>query len=522
MNASGTSSEPPSIASPSDAGGEQGRAAHGRRRDAANDGSHSGTDNAPSAGANDATGGEPTSGADDGTTPLSPDPAARRREQRGWYFYDWANSAYVTTTLTVLFSPYLASVAETAACGAPGTPADPCRTDLRILGIPVSPGSLPLYVITCTTLISAVLLPIVGAWADRSHHKKQLLGGLAWVGAAAASGMVFVAGANWQLGVALLFVGNLCLAASIVVYDSILCDIATPDERDRVSSRGWALGYLGGGLLLVLNLALVQGHEALGLETTTAVRISLLSAGLWWAGFTLVPYLRLRNRPPVAVVPEHGNALHRGFGQLLTTLRESRAYPMTLLFLAAYLFFNDGVQTVIYASSIFASRQLGLGENVLILVILIVQFVAFGGALLFGRIAGRFGSRRTVLAALWVWVLIVVVAYVLPAERVVPVLLLGVAIGIVLGGTQALSRSLYSQFVPKGREAEYFSLYQACERGTSWLGTLVFGLVHQLTDSYRPAILALLVFFLLGFVLLLRVDARRAIADAGNVQPQVV
>ncbi|WP_020576634.1 MFS transporter [Actinopolymorpha alba] len=456
------------------------------------------------------------------TTASYPDAAERQREQRAWYFYDWANSAYVTTVLTVLFSPYLASVAETAACGAPGTPGHPCTTNLRILGIPVSPGSLPLYVITATTLLSAILLPVIGALADRSRRKKDLLGGFAWVGAAAATSMVFVAGSNWQLGVLLLFVGNLCLASSIVVYDAILCDIATPDERDRVSSRGWALGYLGGGLLLALNLGLVQTHELLGLSTTAAVRISLLSAGLWWGGFTLIPYLRLRSRPPLAVVPEHGNAVRQNLGQLFTTLREARAYPMTLLFLIAYLFFNDGVQTVIYASSIYSARELGLGQNILIATILLVQFVAFGGALWFGRLAGRFGSRRTILGALWVWIAIVVAAYFLPERTALPILILGIFIGIVLGGTQALSRSLYSQFIPKGREAEYFSLYQACERGTSWLGTLVFGLVHQLTNSYRPAIVALLFFFVVGFVLLLRVDPRRAVREAGNELPTTI
>ncbi len=456
------------------------------------------------------------------TTTSYPNAAERRREQRAWYFYDWANSAYVTTVLTVLFSPYLASVAETAACGAPGTPEHPCTTNLRLLGIPVSPGSLPLYVITATTLVSAFVLPVVGAVADRSHHKKAILGGFAWTGAAAAAAMALVGGTNWQLGVLLLFVGNVCLASSIVVYDAILCDIATPDERDRVSSRGWALGYLGGGLLLALNLALVQGHELVGLSTTAAVRVSLLSAGLWWAGFTFVPVLRLRDRPPVAVLTEPGGTVRQSVGQLFTTLREARAYPMTLLFLVAYLFFNDGVQTVIYASSIYSSSQLGLGQSVLIATILLVQFVAFGGALLFGRIAARIGSRKAILAALWVWGAVVVAAFFLPARQVAPILVLGVFIGIVLGGTQALSRSLYSQFVPKGREAEYFSLYQACERGTSWLGTLVFGLVHQLTHSYRPAIIALVVFFAVGFVLLLRVDPRRAVREAGNDLPSVI
>jgi MFS transporter, UMF1 family len=455
-------------------------------------------------------------------TAAAPEAAERRREHRGWYWYDWANSAYGTTVLTALFSPYLASVAETAACGAPGTPERPCTTDLHLIGIPISPGSLPLYVITATTLLSAFVLPVVGALTDRSPHKKGLLAGFAWTGGAAAAAMVFVAGANWQLGVALVFVGNVCLASSLVIYDAILCDIATPDERDRVSSRGWAFGYLGGGLLLLLNLAVVQGHSALGLSTTTAVRLSLLSAGLWWAGFTIIPYVRLRNRPPVAVVAESGGAVRQSVGQLVTTLRGARAYPMTLLFLAAYLLFNDGIQTVVYASSVYSAGQLGLGVSVLVTTVLLVQFVAFGGALLFGRIAARFGSRRTILAGLWVWVAIVVAAYFLPVGQVAPVLVLGVFIGIVLGGTQALSRSLYSQMVPQGREAEYFGLYQAGERGTSWLGTLVFGLVHQLTDSYRPAIIVLVVFFVAGFLLLWRVDPRRGVRDAGNQLPAVI
>jgi len=455
-------------------------------------------------------------------TSLYPDVAERRREQRAWYFYDWANSAYGTTVLTVLFSPYLAAVAETAACGAPGTPEQPCTTNLRLLGIPVSPGSLPLYVVTVSTLLSAVLLPIIGAVADRSPRKKRILAAFAWVGSAATAAMVLISGGNWQLGTGLLLVSNLCFASSIMVYDAILCDIATPDERDAVSSRGWAFGYLGGGLLLVFNLLLVQGHEAVGLSTSMAVRLSLLSAGVWWAAFTVIPVLRLRNRPPIAVVAKPGGLVRQSVGQLFTTLREARAYPMTLQFLAAYLFFNDGIQTVISASSIYSARQLGLGENVLIGTILLVQFVAFGGALAFGKIAGRIGSRRTILGGLCVWAAIVVAAYFLPARQWLPVMLIGICIGLVLGGTQALSRSLYSQFVPKGREAEYFSLYQACERGTSWLGTLIFGLVHQLTHSYRPAMVALIFFFGIGFVLLLLVDPRRAVRDAGNEVPRVL
>ncbi|HSF26102.1 MAG TPA: MFS transporter [Actinomycetes bacterium] len=455
-------------------------------------------------------------------TPGYPPLAQRRREQRAWYVYDWANSAYVTTIGTVLFAPYLTSVAETAACGAPGTLEAPCRATLTVLGLPVSPGSLAFYVVTVSTIFSALVLPVVGALADRSARKKHLMGAFAWTGAGAAMAMVTVTDGHWLRGAALLTLGNVCLGMSLVVYDAILCEIATPDERDAVSSHGWALGYLGGGLLLVLNLALVLGHDSLGVDKGTAVRLSLFSAGLWWAVFTLVPVVGLRNRAPVNPVPQSGSLLGQGFGQLWTTLRELRAYPMTLLFLLAYLFFNDGIQTVIVAASVYGEAALGHPQEVLIGTILLVQFVAFGGALLFGRLAGRWGSRRMIMAGLVCWIGVVTIGFVLPARQVLPFLGLAVLIGIVLGGTQALSRSLYSQLVPKGREAEYFSLYQAGERGTSWLGTALFGLVHQLTGSYRPAIVALMVFFIVGLALLARVDVRRGIAEAGNAAPAVV
>ncbi len=444
-----------------------------------------------------------------------------RREQVAWYFYDWANSAYVTTTGTVLFAPYLTSVAERSACGFGGTDQRPCTADLHVVGLSVSPGSLVFYVITLATVVSALALPVVGAVADRSPAKKNVMAGFAWAGSLAAAAMFLVTGSDWQLGAVLLLLANVCLGASLVVYDAILCEVSAPEERDAVSSRGWALGYLGGGLLLALNLGVVTLHGPLGLSTELAVRLCLLSAALWWAGFTVIPFVGIRNRPAVDVLAQRGGLLRQSFGQLVRTLRDMRGYPMTLLFLLAYLFFNDGVQTVIASSSTYGAKELGFSTSVLIATILLVQFVAFGGALLFGRLARRLGSRRSILGALVVWMAIVSIGYVLPRGEVLPFLGLAVAIGIVLGGTQALSRSLYSRLVPRGREAEYFSLYQAGERGTSWLGTLVFGLVHQWAHSYRPAIAALIVFFAVGIALLARVDVNRGIAEAAQQRPFV-
>jgi UMF1 family MFS transporter len=334
--------------------------------------------------------------------------------------------------------------------------------------------------------------------------------------------MFFVTGTNWQLGAVLQFIANICLGASLVVYEGIMVQISAPDERDRVSSRGWALGYLGGGLLLAVNLVVVTMHDRFGLSEGEAVRVCLLSAGLWWGLFTLIPYRGIRNRPVVHVTPSGGGLFHQAFGQLAATLRHARGYPQTLLFLVAYLFFNDGIQTVIGSSSLYGQAELGFATEQLIITILLVQFVAFGGALLFGAAAERYGAKRTVMGGLVMWTAIVTIGFVLPAGKFGLFLALAVGIGIVLGGTQALTRSLYSQMLPKGREAEYFSLYQAAERGTSWFGTFLFGLMFQLTDSYRPAILSLIVFFVIGGALLVKVDVRRGIADAGNEQPRIV
>ena len=443
--------------------------------------------------------------------------------QRAWYWYDWANSAYVTTTLTVLMAPYLTVIAKKAAC--PTLPSDvTCHTNLTVVGIPVDPGSLVFYVLTFSTILSTFVLIFIGALADRSPKPVRLFAMFAWAGAAAASAMFLVSGDDWILGVLLLMFANLCLGSSLVIYDSLLCRIAGPDERDRVSSRGWAWGYLGGGLLLMLNLGLLTLDKQIGISRGMAVRISLLSAGLWWAVFTIIPVVGLRDLRGATqtVTGDRAGVIGSSLKQLASTFRELRTFPQTMLFLLAYLFFNDGIQTVISASSVYGAEELKFSSSQLIEIILLVQFVAFVGALLFGRLAKRFGAWRVVLNSLVVWTFVVTMAFFVPAKEFLIFAGLAVLIGIVLGGSQALSRSMYSQLIPRGREAEFFSLYQAMERGTSWFGTLVFGLVHQFTHSYRWAIIALIVFFVVGGLLLSKVRMREGIVAAGNEVPSVI
>lgn len=439
-------------------------------------------------------------------------PLAGRKEQRAWYFYDWANSAFATTTAGVLFGPYIKEIAENAAVD----------NRIDVLFFSIAPGSLPPFVVTFSTIISAVLLPLLGAVADRTSRKKDLLAGFAWAGAVAASLLFFVTDDNWQLGAIAFLVANLCFGASLVFNDALLAIISTENERDLVSSRGWAMGYAGGGLLLALNFVLITFHDSFGLSEGMAARISMLSAAVWWAGFTFIPFRGIRNHPPRAVVAARVGIFAGSFGQLWKTLKDLRNYPVALTFLVAYLFFNDGIQTVISQASLYGTDELGFKLGTVLAIYLLVQFVAVGGALVFGRAAGRYGAKRVILCGLGIWMGIVTVALVLPDEQLVPFVLLGVAIGIVLGGTQALARSYFSLLIPRGKEAEYFSFYHAMERGTSWFGTLVFGLVYQFTDSYRPAIFALVAFFLLGGALLMRVDTQRGIRQAGNDVPAVI
>ena len=438
---------------------------------------------------------------------------ARRREQRGWYFYDWANSAFSTTVATVFLGPYLLAVTENAA-DATGY--------VHPLGIPVLAGSFFPYILALSVVLQVFLLPVTGAIADRVERKRRLLALFAYIGAIATMGMYLIQGSAYLFGGLLFVIANLSFGASVVVYNAFLPEIAGPDERDRVSSRGWALGYLGGGLLLVANLALFSAHEALGLSAGHAVRISLLSAGVWWALFTLIPLRTLRDRGSARSGERGAAVVTAGFRQLLGTLRASRAYPQTLLFLGAYLLYNDGIQTVITLTAVYGEAELRFGTGTIISVTLMVQFVAFLGALLLGALARFFGAKRVVLVSLILWTGAVAGAYFLQAGAVWQFYLLAAFIGIVLGGSQALSRSLFSQMIPSGKEAEYFSLYEISERGTSWLGPLLFGLTLQLTGSYRSSLASLIVFFVLGFVLLTLVDVRRAITEAGNPPPERV
>ncbi|MFD4657260.1 MFS transporter [Kitasatospora sp. NPDC058444] len=442
--------------------------------------------------------------------------------QFGWYVNEWAAAAFSSTVLTVFLGPYLTGITKDAADAA---------GDVHPLGLSVPAGSFYPYTVSLSVLVSVAAMLLTGSVADRTGRHKELMCGFAFLGSLATMGMFFLSGDRYLLGAGLLVVANISYAVSVALSYAYLPGLASPDQRDKVSSTGWAYGYAGGGLLLIANLALFQGHDAFGLDAGTAVRICLASAGLWWALFTLVPLLRLPSRAGVApgrtavaggteAPTQDGEPAAGSLRELGRTLRGMREHPLTLLYLAAFLCYNDGIQTVVSQASIYGSEELGMDQTSLVTAILLVQIVAIGGALLLGRIAHRYGAKRTILGSLVGWVVTLALGYVMPAHQPAWFYALACMIGLVLGGSQALSRSLFSHLIPPGREAEYFSFYKISDRGTSWMGPLVFGLAYQVTGSYRSAIISLLIFFVIGFVVLLRVPVRRAIEAVGNPVPE--
>jgi UMF1 family MFS transporter len=434
-----------------------------------------------------------------------------KKEIFGWAMYDWANSAFSTTIGTVFLGPYIASLAADAA-GADGM--------ARFLGIPVAPDSFLPYCISFSVGLQVLFLPILGAIADYSHLRKRMMQIFATIGALATIAMFFMTGNLWWLGGVLFIIANLTFGAAMVFYNAYLPDIASEQERDRVSSYGWAMGYLGGGILLALNLAFYKFSENLGVPGGLAVRINLASAGVWWLGFSFITWSRLRPRHAARSLPTGETYISIGFKQLGTTFREIKHFPETLRYLLAYFLYNDGIQTVIAISSTFAAAPLLRGglelpQDTLIIVILMIQFVAFFGALFWGILAKWIGAKRSIIVSLVIWSGVVIYAYggLYGESRVSQFFILGICIALVMGGSQAISRSLFAQMVPIGKEAEYYSFYEVSERGTSWTGPLIFGLANQIFHSLRFGILALIFYFIAGLIILPFVNVKKAIED---------
>jgi len=404
---------------------------------------------------------------------------------RAWCLYDWANSAFATVFLTAVFPVYFVAL----------VPAD---------GIRLTAGSEPLaasglwgYLVSGSRLLIALSAPQLGRWADHRGLQRPLLRACAVTGAAACLLQGLPLG--W-VGAALLFaLANLAFASGNIFYNAYLPILAAPGEMDRLSSRGYALGYLGGGLALLLVFALIQGSKSLGLfGPGLASRLGFALTGLWWLLFALPALLRLPAIEPRPRLQESG---------YLEVFRDLRSHRDLFRFLLAFLFYNDGVQTIIVISAVFAREELGLSQVSILACFLMIQFLALPGTLLCGRLAEKTGAKRMVFATIAVF--LAVIGWAVFMQHAWEFWALGVVVALVLGSIQALSRSLFGRMVPAGKNAEFFGFFAISNKFASICGPFVFALIGQLTGSTRLSILSVGSFLIVGAVLLAGVDIER-------------
>ncbi len=410
-----------------------------------------------------------------------------RKVINSWAMYDWANSAFVTTVMTVVLPVYYVSEAGKDLPGNTAT-------------------NYWAYTTSIALLIVALLAPVLGAMADFSGIKKRLLLVFASIGILFSALLFFVTTGEWVKASLFFIVGNVGFAASDMFYNSLLPHVARSEDMDRVSTRGYAFGYLGGGLLLGINLLMIQ----LMSDGTLAARLSFVSVAIWWAIFT-IPLLRNVKEPEAAGRDEHINPVAAGFRRLGRTFREIRRYKQLFIFLIAFWVYNDGIGTIIKMAAAYG-KQIGLPDTTLVAAILVTQFVGIPFAFGFGWLAGRIGTKLSIYLGLGVYALISVGGYFMTTAF--HFWLLAVLVGTVQGGTQALSRSLFGAMSPKAKTAEFFGFYGMSSKFAGIAGPFLFGLIGQLTGSSRLSIVALVVFFVVGGFLLTRVDEQDGIRVA--------
>jgi len=419
--------------------------------------------------------------------------ALDRRDVRAWVLYDWANSAFFTTIVTAVFPIFFIEVAQ-------GT-----------LGDRALASSYFAFATSGALALVALLGPILGVMADQRPLKKTFLAGFLFVALAATTGMAVVGSSDWLMLLVLFGVANVGASGSIVFYDSLLPHLVDEDQVDQVSAGGYALGYLGGGLLLVINLLMIMKPEWFGLsDGVQGTRLAFFSVAVWWFAFSL-PLLRQVPEPPVRPLrdEEVGPLFRTTIAGLRETFRELRKYRQATLFLLAFLIYNDGISTVFRMATIFGA-EIGLEATDLIVAVVLVQFVGIPCAFLFGGLAKLVGTRPAIMLGLAVYGAVSVFGYLL--DSATEFYILAGLVGLVQGGTQALSRSLFASLIPKAESSRFFGLFAVFEKFAAIFGPAVFGAVAAVTGSSRGAILALIGFFLVGGLLLLfvKVDEGRA------------
>jgi MFS transporter, UMF1 family len=426
-----------------------------------------------------------------------------RPELVAWAMYDWANSAFMVVIITAIFPIYFAAVAA----------AD----------LPPQTATFRFTVATTIGLaIIAVLAPILGSMADFLGAKKRMLAGFMILGVISVALMFLIQRGDWLLAAVLFILANIGANGSFVFYDALLPHVARPDEINRVSTAGYALGYLGSGMLLALILAWIQKPEWFGLPSgpgitpeaaTLPSRLAFLSVAVWWLLFSIPLLRRVSEPPPLRPSGAKGSAIAGSFTQLAATFRQLRVYRNAFLMLLAFLVYNDGIGTIIRMATIYGT-EIGIGRGSLIMSILLVQFVGVPFAFLYGIMADRIGAKRAIFLGLIAYAGISVLGYFMTSAT--HFLILALLVGMVQGGTQAISRSLFASMIPKRQSGEFFGFFAVFEKFAGVFGPGIIALVLSITGSSRLSILSLISFFVVGSILLLKVDI-----EAGQRQARV-
>ena len=419
-----------------------------------------------------------------------------------WAIYDWANSAFATTVLVAVFPMYFGSVIVP-------------ENGFTILGTRFSAISLLGFMSSFYALLVFLTAPVLGAISDYTAAKKKFLMFFCYLGSTFAILLFFCdAGEVWQTMI-FFVLAQIGFVGGNIFYDAFLPQIASEDHLDMVSGKGFAYGYIGGGVQFAISLGIIAGHDALGISAVLAAKIAMAMAGVWWGGFALVTFKLLRENAPATQQTRAPGGIANlagyaaiGIGRTIETARKIGRFKHLLLFLIAFMIYNDGIQTVIKMSSIYGLQEIGLSQTSIMVTLLIIQFVAFFGALLFGWIAERIRAKQALMITLLLWTGVVIYGYFLQTAG--EFLFLGVIVGLSMGGSQALSRSLYGSMIPPEASAEFFGFYSVFTKFSTIWGTALFGYIELMTGSSRNAIVSLVAFFIIGIILLSFVDVEKA------------
>jgi UMF1 family MFS transporter len=419
----------------------------------------------------------------------------RTPEQRAWGWYDWANSTYFTTVITAVFPAFFSTYAAVGL--------EPAQATARFAAIT-----------TLSIAIVAIVSPLLGALADYSGIRKRLLAMFMVPGILACLAMVFIQRGDWQLASILFVIGNVGVMGSLVFYDSLLPHVAKPEETDRVSTAGYALGYIGGGVLLLVNLAWILQPAAFGFaDAAMATKASFASVAVWWLVFSIPLFRRVPEplRQLDANEKPGRTAIVGAVVRLAVTFQEIRRYKQAFLFFLAMLVYQDGIQTVIRMASVYGA-EVGIDQTSLIAAFVMVQFIGMPCSLLFGALGTRIGTKRAIFIALGVYTIATLLAYFM--TTVTHFFVLAALVGTVQGGAQALSRALFARLVPRNKASEFFGFFSVAERFATILGPAVFAVSVAVTGSSRSAVLFIVVFFIVGAALLSLVDEEEGAREA--------